>query len=146
MLIGLPVAILGLLLRAWAGGHLAKDQQLATSGPYAYIRNPLYIGTLTVAGGLVIASRSIWLALLFAAAFFLVYLPADELEEQHLREIFPDYEQYAARVSRFLPLFRYPGGSRRFSPALYRKNEEHKAALGFLVATAWLIMKSVFFR
>jgi protein-S-isoprenylcysteine O-methyltransferase Ste14 len=146
MLIGLPVAILGLLLRAWAGGHLAKDQQLATSGPYAYIRNPLYIGTLTVAGGLVIASRNIWLALLFAAAFLLVYLPAVELEEQHLREIFPNYGEYAARVSRFFPLSRYPSGSRRFSPALYRKNEEYKAALGFLVASAWLVTKCVFSR
>jgi len=146
MLMGLPVALFGLLLRAWAGGHLAKNQQLATSGPYAYIRNPLYIGTLTVAGGLVIASRNLWLALLFAAAFFLIYLPAVELEEQHLREIFPDYREYAARVWRFFPLSRYPGDSRRFSPALYRKNEEYKAALGFLVASAWLLAKCVFFR
>jgi protein-S-isoprenylcysteine O-methyltransferase Ste14 len=146
MLIGLPVAVFGLLLRAWAGGHLAKDQQLATSGPYAYLRNPLYVGTLTVAGGLVIASRNIWLALLFAAAFLLVYLPAVELEEQHLREIFPDYGEYAARVSRFIPVSRYPRGSRRFSAALYRKNEEYKAALGFLVASAWLVAKCVFSR
>ena len=145
MLIGLPVAVFGLLLRAWAAGHLAKDQQLATSGPYAYLRNPLYVGTLTVAGGLVIASRNIWLALLFAAAFFLVYLPAVELEEQHLREIFPNYREYAARVWRFFPVSRYRGASRKFSPVLYRKNEEYKAALGFLVACAWLVTKCIFF-
>jgi protein-S-isoprenylcysteine O-methyltransferase Ste14 len=146
MLIGLPVAILGLLLRGWAGGHLAKDQQLATSGPYAYLRNPLYVGTLTVAGGLVVASRSIWLVLLFAAVFFLVYLPAVELEEQHLREIFPDYGEYARRVSRFLPLSRYPGVSRKFSWSLYGRNEEYKAALGFLVASAWLLIKYAFLQ
>jgi protein-S-isoprenylcysteine O-methyltransferase Ste14 len=145
MLIGLPVGLLGLLLRAWAAGHLAKDQQLATSGPYAHLRNPLYLGTLTVAGGLVIASRNVWLALLFAAAFLLVYLPAVELEEQHLREIFPNYGEYAARVSRFFPLSRYPGRPRKFSSALYRKNEEYKAALGFLVACAWLVTKCIFF-
>jgi protein-S-isoprenylcysteine O-methyltransferase Ste14 len=145
MLIGLPVAVLGLLLRAWAAGHLAKDQHLATSGPYAYLRNPLYVGTLTAAGGLVIASRSFWLALLFASAFLLVYLPAVELEEQHLREIFPSYGEYAARVSRFFPLSRYPGRPRTFSSALYRKNEEYKAALGFLVACAWLVTKCIFF-
>lgn len=146
MLIGLPVAVFGLVLRAWAAGHLAKDQQLATSGPYAYVRNPLYVGTLTVAGGLVIASRNIWLALLFAAAFLLVYLPAVELEEQHLREIFPDYGEYAVQVWRFFPVSRYRGGSRKFSPLLYRKNEEYKAAMGFLVAVAWLVTKCVFFR
>jgi protein-S-isoprenylcysteine O-methyltransferase Ste14 len=139
--IGLPIAILGLLVRGWAAGHLAKDQQLATSGPYAYLRNPLYVGTLTVAAGLVIASRNIWLVLLFAAAFLLVYLPAVELEEQHLREIFPDYGEYARRVSRFLPLTRYPASARKFSSSLYRRNEEYKAGLGFLVASAWLLAK-----
>src|SRR4051812_37627116 len=63
--IGLPLSIVGLALRAWAAGCLAKNQQLATGGPYAYTRNPLYIGTLLVAAGLVVASRSVGLGLLF---------------------------------------------------------------------------------
>lgn len=146
MLIGLPISVLGLFLRGWAAGHLAKDRQLATSGPYAYLRNPLYAGTLTVAAGLVIASRDMWLVILFATAFLLIYLPAVELEEQHLREIFPDYGEYAGRVSRFLPLSRYRAASRKFSSGLYRRNEEYKAALGFLVASAWLAAKCIFFR
>ncbi|MFL6450764.1 MAG: methyltransferase family protein [Bryobacteraceae bacterium] len=144
LLLGLPIAVLGLLLRGWAGGHLAKDQQLATSGPYAYLRNPLYVGTLIVAGGLVVASRNVSLAVLFAAAFLLVYLPAVELEEQHLREIFADYGDYARRVSRFVPRSRYRGISRNFSWSLYQRNQEYKAAMGFLVATAWLLIKYVF--
>ena len=89
LMTGLSVAVAGLLLRGWAAGHLAKNEQLAMSGPYAYMRNPLYAGTLLTALGMVIAARSIWLAMLFAAVFLLVYLPAIELEEQHLREIFP---------------------------------------------------------
>lgn len=141
MFIGIPISILGLLLRAWASGHLAKDQQLATSGPYAYLRNPLYAGTLSVALGIVIASRSVWLAVIFSAAFLFVYLPAIELEEQHLRELFPDYQLYARRVYRFLPLKRWPGNNARFSWALYRKNEEYKGLLGLLAALAWLISK-----
>ncbi len=56
---GLPVAVLGLLLRAWAAGHLAKNEQLAQGGPYAHVRNPLYLGTLLVAAGLAIASQSL---------------------------------------------------------------------------------------
>ena len=75
LLVGAPIAALGLALRAWAAGCLAKDRQLATGGPYAYTRNPLYIGTLLVAAGLVMASRSILLGALFAAVFALVYLP-----------------------------------------------------------------------
>ncbi|MGI8990890.1 MAG: methyltransferase family protein, partial [Bryobacteraceae bacterium] len=85
--VGLPVSIAGLGLRAWAAGHLAKNRSLAESGPYAYTRNPLYLGTLMVAAGLVVAGRSAWLGLVFAAAFLLIYLPVIELEEQHLRNL-----------------------------------------------------------
>src|SRR5438270_6692528 len=83
---GAPISIAGLLLRGWAAGHLAKNQKLAVSGPYAFTRNPLYLGTALVAAGLVVASRQMSLAALFTAAFALVYLPAIELEEQHLRK------------------------------------------------------------
>src|ERR1051325_421336 len=78
---GVPLSLLGLGLRAWAAGCLYKDRDLATSGPYAHLRNPLYVGTLTVAAGLVIAARSIPLGILFAAVFAFVYLPAIQLEE-----------------------------------------------------------------
>ncbi len=100
---GVPVSLLGLALRAWAAGCLAKNQSLATSGPYAYTRNPLYIGTLLVAAGLAIASRGIGLGVLFAAVFIFVYLPAIQLEEQHLRVIFPDYAVYAGQVPALWP-------------------------------------------
>lgn len=141
MLIGLPISLLGLLLRAWSAGHLAKNQQLATTGPYAYIRNPLYVGTLVVAFGTVVASRNLWLAVIFAAVFFLVYLPAIELEEQHLRNIFPSYATYAKGVWRFVPGSKWPGETARFSWSLYRRNQEYKALLGFLLAVAWLLWK-----
>ncbi|HEX4807374.1 MAG TPA: hypothetical protein VH325_00500, partial [Bryobacteraceae bacterium] len=72
-----------------------------------------------------------------------VYLPVIELEEQHLREIFPDYASYAQRIHRLLPLKKWPGRDRRFSWALYRRNEEYKALIGFLIALGWLITKSV---
>ena len=141
MLAGIPISVLGLSLRAWAAGHLAKDRQLATTGPYAYIRNPLYAGTLLVAAGIVIASRSIWLGIIFIAVFASVYLPAIELEEQHLRKIFPEYATYAARIHRFIPSAKWRGREAQFSPALYLRNEEYKACAGFLLALAWLLSK-----
>ena len=138
---GLPLACLGLLLRGWAAGHLAKNQALATSGPYAYVRNPLYVGTLIVAAGIVIACRNSFLAAIFAAIFGLVYLPVIELEEQHLRDIFPSYATYAERVPRLVPrVWKAPQES-RFSWVLYRKNEEYKALAGFLAATGWLLFR-----
>jgi protein-S-isoprenylcysteine O-methyltransferase Ste14 len=141
--IGLPISVAGLALRAWAAGCLAKNQQLATGGPYAYTRNPLYIGTLLVAGGLVIAARNPWLAILFTLVFVLVYLPVIQLEEQHLRRLFPDYAAYAQEVPALLPRLmpRPVKGAQAFRFALYRKNQEYQAGLGFLLGAAFLFWR-----
>lgn len=138
----LPVAAAGLAIRAWAAGHLAKNQQLATGGPYAWVRNPLYIGTLLVAASLVIAARRWDLAMLFAAVFGLVYLPVIELEEQHLRSLFPQYADYARRVRKLLPGSPAAAANARFSFALYRKNEEYQALIGYLFGLALLVWKA----
>ncbi len=140
--LGLPISAAGLVLRAWAAGHLAKNQELARSGPYARVRNPLYIGTLVVAAGLVIAARRWELAAVFAAVFALVYLPVIELEEQHLRDIFPDYAEYAARVPMLRPRLRGERGGKSFRWRLYVKNEEYQALAGFLAGAAFLVWKA----
>ena len=138
---GLPLAVLGLALRAWAAGCLAKDRQLATGGPYAYTRNPLYLGTLVVAAGLALAARSLGLAALFAAFFVLVYLPVIQNEQQHLGKLFPQYPSYAAAVPALWPRFRGARGPRAFQWSLYRKNQEYQAAAGFAVGALFLIWK-----
>jgi protein-S-isoprenylcysteine O-methyltransferase Ste14 len=141
--VGLPLASLGLLLRAWAAGHLAKNERLATAGPYARLRNPLYLGTLIAAAGLVAASRRVELALLFGAVFALIYLPVIEQEEQHLRKLFPEYAAYAERVPLLLPRFgSAPADAARFRWRLYLRNEEYNALAGFAAGAAWLIWKA----
>jgi protein-S-isoprenylcysteine O-methyltransferase Ste14 len=142
--IGIPVAVLGLALRGWAAGHLAKNQSLATGGPYAYTRNPLYLGTLLVAAGLAAASRSPGLAALFAAVFLLIYLPVIEQEEQHLRKIFPGYAEYATEVPALWP--RVPskivaGSPNRFRIQLYLRNQEYQASAGFIAGLLFLVWK-----
>lgn len=139
--IGLSISLVGLALRAWAAGHLEKNTALAESGPYAYVRNPLYIGTLITAGGIAIASRRWEIGLLFAVVFLLIYLPVVELEEQHLRTLFPDYECYARRVPSLFPRLANPRGSKSFRWAVYLKNQEYQALLGFLVGVAVLLWK-----
>lgn len=144
--IGLPLAATGLWLRAWAAGHLEKNMRLATTGPYAWMRNPLYAGTLLVAAGFAIASRSVVLAAVFAVIFGLVYLPAIQVEEEYLREIFPDFAGYALNVPVFWPRVpKAPAGS-RFRFALYRRNEEYQALLGFLAGTAWLVVRLAWWK
>jgi protein-S-isoprenylcysteine O-methyltransferase Ste14 len=141
--IGAAVAIAGLALRAWAAGCLAKNQQLATGGPYSYTRNPLYLGTLLVAAGLTIASRNVGLAVLFAAVFLFVYLPVIQLEEQHLRRLFPDYAGYAESVPAIWPRLRRTPVARpaTFRWALYLRNQEYNAAAGFAAGMALLAWK-----
>jgi protein-S-isoprenylcysteine O-methyltransferase Ste14 len=140
--VGLPLSGCGLALRAWAAGHLAKDQRLATSGPYSFTRNPLYLGTLITALGLAAAARSTGLAFLFAALFALVYLPAIELEEQHLTEILAGYTEFAARVPLLIPRWPAQFGPDSFSAALYRKNREYQALIGWLIGAAWLVVRA----
>jgi protein-S-isoprenylcysteine O-methyltransferase Ste14 len=140
--VGLPVSFCGLALRAWAAGNLAKDARLARSGPYAYLRNPLYMGTLVVAAGLVIASQSLGLGILFALAFGLIYLPVIQLEEQHLRSLFPDYAEYAQEVPALVPRIRRTTQGAAFRLQLYLKNREYEALAGFLAGTALLVWKS----
>jgi protein-S-isoprenylcysteine O-methyltransferase Ste14 len=126
---GVPIALLGLALRGWAAGCLAKNQELATGGPYAYTRNPLYLGTL-------------WLAVLFAVVFALVYLPVIQLEEQHLRSLFPKYAEYAERVPALWPRLGRRAG-RGFRWQQYWKNEEYQAGLGLAVGVAFLVWKAL---
>jgi protein-S-isoprenylcysteine O-methyltransferase Ste14 len=141
--VGLPVSMAGLALRAWAAGCLSKDRQLATGGPYAHTRNPLYLGTLLVAAGLSIASSNPWLAVLFAAVFLLVYLPVIQLEEQHLRLLFPEYAAFARRVPALWPQLRgyRDGGGQPFRLALYIRNREYQAAIGFAAGAGYLLWK-----
>ena len=141
--IGVPVAFAGLLLRGWAAGHLEKNRQLAVSGPYSLVRNPLYLGTLIVGAGFAIAARRWELGVLFALVFGGVYLPVIELEEQHLRELFPSYGAYASRVPVLLPRFGRSGNPSRFQLRLYMVNQEYQAAIGFLAGLLVLLWKAI---
>ena len=143
---GIPISLAGLALRAWAAGHLEKNRQLTRSGPYAFVRNPLYIGTSLVAAGLVVASQRWLLAAVFVAVFLLIYLPVIELEEQHLRSLFPDFTGYEDRVPKLIPSLRPEPGVKPFRWSTYRLNREYEASLGLLAGIAFLLWKVVYLR
>jgi|SRR5579862_2347661 len=144
--LGLALVIPGLLIRALASGHVRKNEALATSGPYAYTRNPLYLGSLLIGIGFALAARSWWIAIALIAMFFAIYLPVIRGEEKFLREKFPEFEQYAQRVPRMLPRLTPASGepSGGFSPELYMKHREWNALLGALAMSALLIAKMLF--
>jgi protein-S-isoprenylcysteine O-methyltransferase Ste14 len=141
---GAAVAALGLALRALATGHLDKNRSLATNGPYAYTRNPLYLGTALAACGFALAGGCWWLAVLFALFLMLWYLPVVGEEESHLANLFPEFREYSARVPRFWPLLRpraESSASPHFRWALYRQNQEYNALVGYLFGLALLVWK-----
>ena len=142
LLIGVPVSLIGLAVRIWASGFLEKNKSLATGGPYALVRNPLYLGSLAMAFGMAIAARQPVLVLLFAVVFLLIYLPAIELEEQHLRKLFPEYESYAEEVPMLVPRIRRLPSDQRFQARRYLMNREYNALLAFAIGLLFLVWRA----
>ena len=91
--LGALLVVPGLLIRALASGHVRKNEALATSGPYAHTRNPLYLGSLLLGLGFAVAARSWWVGLVLLVMFFAIYLPVIRGEEEFLRAKFPGFEE-----------------------------------------------------
>ncbi len=133
MLGSLLLVLPGLWLRGYAAGYVRKNAELTTTGPYAYTRNPLYLGSMAIAFGFAAASGR-WIILIVLAALFLaIYLPTILSEEEFLREHFAGFDAYAAKVPRLLPrltpaLTGQTAGA--FSKPLYLHHREYNAAMG----------------
>jgi protein-S-isoprenylcysteine O-methyltransferase Ste14 len=134
----------GLLIRALASGHVRKNEALATSGPYSYSRNPLYLGSLLIGIGFAVAARSWWVGAALAVMFFAIYLPVIRGEEAFLRQTFPEFEEYSRRVPRMFPRLvpsRPDGEAGGFSFDLYLKHREYNALLGSVLLSVALMIK-----
>jgi protein-S-isoprenylcysteine O-methyltransferase Ste14 len=145
--LGSAIALLGILIRALASGHVRKNEQLATSGPYAYTRNPLYLGSIIIAAGFAVAARSWWVAAIALVILFVVYVPVIRGEEEFLRARFPEFAEYSRRVPRLFPRLRALEGSPEgFSCHLYWQHREYNAAIGAALMVVALILKIHFER
>lgn len=143
--IGAVIGILGLWLRAYAAGYLKKQEVLTTTGPYAYTRNPLYLGSAVLAAGAAWAMHSWISAAVLGVYFGVVYYVVMRREENELRGHFSEqFDAYAQRVPLFFPKLiaaRSEGASDGgFSFAQYKKNHEYQAALGFLFLLIFLLV------
>jgi protein-S-isoprenylcysteine O-methyltransferase Ste14 len=147
LLWGAALIIPGLLLRALASGHVRKNEQLATSGPYSYMRNPLYLGSLILAAGFAVAARNWWIAAILVVFFVVIYVPVIRGEEAFLRERFPEFQEYARTVPSLIP--RIPARGRaqgEFSWDLYWKHREYNALIGAVIVLSTLVGKLVFWK
>jgi protein-S-isoprenylcysteine O-methyltransferase Ste14 len=143
--IGAAIGLIGLWLRAYAAGYLHKQEQLTVTGPYAYTRNPLYLGSAILALGAGVATRS-WISgailLLYFAVVYSVVMRREEGEL--LGHHGAAFQVYATTVPLFLPRItavRMPGASAgQFSLAQYKKNHEYQAPLGYLLLLIALLI------
>ena len=143
----LALVLPGLAVRAAAAGTVKKNRELTVTGPYAYSRNPLYLGSALIAAGFALALFSWPVALFIAIGFSIIYIPVILAEERFLRGAFADFDDYCRKVPRFVPRLTSAkmletkglhagstpvtsdarGG---FSLVLYGKHREYNAALG----------------
>lgn len=133
----------GLWLRGYASGYVKKNRELTVTGPYAHTRNPLYLGSMLIAGGFALALESWPVAVALAVGFAVIYIPVIASEERFLRAAFPGFEEYCRHVPRLIPrVTAYGVGSEGkpgdimeavtggFSWGLYRKHREYNAVIG----------------
>lgn len=152
MLWSLALVLPGLWLRGYASGYVKKNAELAVTGPYAYTRNPLYLGSMMIAFGFAAASRSWWVAGMLVILFAVIYVPVIRGEEAFLRDAFPAFAVYARQVPRLLPRFTpariATGDSEQggFSSTLYRKHREYQAFAGAVGIYAALVMRLLWRR
>ncbi len=149
MLGGIIITGAGLLLRTWACGHLRKEKELTTTGPYSYTRNPLYFGNMILGIGVVVGSRSLWILGYFILYFLIFYSIAVIKEKEKMKKLYPEqYNEFSQKVPLFFPSLKsaYPLKKNNFSWSFYNTNREYRALIGAILF--WLIMlaKSLLFK
>jgi protein-S-isoprenylcysteine O-methyltransferase Ste14 len=151
LVVGAVLATAGIVIRAWAAGTIEKELELATTGPYAYTRNPLYLGTLLIGLGVTVGGGRWEFALLFSFFFVFVYGRTIRREMDRLAERFGDpYAAYASQVPLFVPRavpFRAIPSPEQlsahegFTLARWLRNREYEALLGVVATFLFLAVK-----
>lgn len=146
--LGFVMSLVGVWIRGWAAGHIRKNQKLAISGPYAYTRNPLYLGSFIMGLGLSIGGGYWWFPVAFTVLFLLIYLPVMRAEVEDLVMLFGDgFSEYAKNVPLFIPRpTAWNKSDEKFEIALYIKYREYRALIGVLAVWGILAAKMYIFR
>ncbi len=143
--LGAAIVALGLAIRAWASGHVSKAAEITQSGPYAFTRNPLYLGSIVIGIGFAVAALNPWIAAAMTGMFVVIYVPIIRWEERWLRANLQGFDEYAARVPRLIPRLTPAGAAGAFSRGRYMKHHEYNALLGAIAMLVALIVKLKFF-
>jgi len=132
---GVLIVLVGEALRVWASGHIDKGREITRTGPYRFVRHPLYLGSSIMAAGFTVASRSFLAAGVVVTYMVVTLVAAMRSEEAALEARFGDeYSAYRAGIA--------PPVHRAFSLARVRANREYRAIVGVAVGVAMLYLKS----
>jgi len=136
--IGGTLVIIGETGRIWASGYIDKNRELATAGPYAYTRNPLYVANLLLLSGFCIMAGNLWVSVLALLAFAMIYRPVIREEAEYMDQLFgKTYQQWSNKVPLFFPrLTPAPHTAGSFLWTLVIQHREHKNAAAFLLGIA----------
>ena len=145
----LVLVVPGVWLRGYAAGYVKKNSELTVTGPYAFTRNPLYLGSIGIAFGFAVAAGRWWLLVLLTAMFLAIYVPTILSEEAFLRSTFPEFDAYARKVPRLLPRLnpaRFGVAAGRFSRERYLHHREYNAGVGAAAIYAVLVIRMWLYR
>lgn len=142
--IGLALILFGQAFRIWAAGHIHKDRAVATAGPYTYMRNPLYFGSLFISIGFAVMANTWWAYLVVLFQFLFFYYLAILSEERYLKAHLGEaYLSYYQAVPRFWPTGRrYPQPEGQFGWPQVRYNKEHRSYLPVAILCILFALKA----
>ena len=144
---GVPFIVLGESLRTWSAGHLVKDETLTVGGPYAHVRNPLYLGSLLNTVGFLVVLGDWMLAAVFVVVALAIYLPTVKQEEDYLRRMHGEaFDAYRKAGPGIVPRVRAARlgaegiGESRLEWGRVCENDEHKTWVAFalLFGLLWI--------
>jgi protein-S-isoprenylcysteine O-methyltransferase Ste14 len=141
ILAGFFLIVIGMFFRGWSSGYINKDQELATEGPYAMTRNPLYFGNLVLGSGIAVSGNNLYSYLIFLVYYlfffsFLIFLERKRLKKRFGRQ----YEEWAKRANLFFPKIKKINKV-GFNISYYMKNKEYRVLYFSLLIVVFLIVK-----
>jgi protein-S-isoprenylcysteine O-methyltransferase Ste14 len=142
---GIGLIVAGLLLRLWANGYAIKMDKLTTCGPYAFVRHPLYLGTILLAAGAVIMLKVYYLGILLFLVMGFVYYRTMKTEDKMLQDKFAgQYLDYKRRVPAILPtIFPFRAGEKwPFSLERLIRSQEYKLTIWITVLVIVFYLKA----
>jgi protein-S-isoprenylcysteine O-methyltransferase Ste14 len=155
--VGFVVAVGGEILRFWGVSYAGSETrttatvggtQLVTSGPYAHVRNPLYVGNILMYMGIGIMSNALmpYLQAIAFVYFVFQYAAIISLEEGYLSRKFTAWGDYAPKVNRFVPKLRGFQGNDKLHPDLARAIRSERSSLIALSSLTVVLLAFYLFR